>query len=60
MTTAVEITQWEQEKEMFRKMGIDIEAEIHGQAWEDLKPIRDALFMEQALKTKTVLEVEGE
>lgn len=60
MTTAVEIAQYEQEKEMYRKMGINIEAEIHRQAWENLKPIRKALFMEQALKTETVLILETE
>ena len=60
MPNAVEITKYEQEKEMFRKMGIDIEAERYRKAWEDLKPIRDALFMEQALKTETVLIWESE
>ena len=60
MPTAVEITQYEHEKEMYRKMGIDIEAERFRQAWEDLKPIRKALAMEQALKTKTVLILESE
>ena len=59
MPTAVEITQYELEKEMYRKMGIDIEAERRRQAWEYLKPIRDALFMEQALKTETVFYFNG-
>ena len=60
MPTAVEITQYELEKEMYRKMGIDIEAERFRQAWENLKPIRNALVMEQALKTETILIVERE
>lgn len=55
--TAVEIAEWEQRKAMYQKMGIDIEAEIHRQVWEELKPIRDALAMKEALKTVTIIEV---
>ena len=49
--TATEIAEYEQTKEMYRKMGIDIESVRRQQAWEALKPVRKALFMQQALKT---------
>ena len=55
--TATEIAITEQEKEMYRKLGIDIEYLQRQQAWEALKPIRKALFMQEALKTETVIEV---
>ena len=58
MNTALEIAEYEQEKEMFRKKGIDIEWERKRQAWEALKPIRDVLKLQMALKTKTVLKIE--
>ena len=58
--TATEMAITEQEKEMYRKLGIDIEYLQRQQAWEALKPIRKALMIQQALKTKTVIEVQGE
>ena len=58
--TATEIAEYEQTKEMYRKMGIDIESVWRQQAWEALKPVRKALMIQQALKTKTVIEVEHE
>jgi len=58
--TATEIAEYEQKKEVYRKMGIDIESLWRQQAWEKLKPVRKALFMQEALKTKTVIEVEHE
>ena len=56
--TATEIAEYEQEKEMYRKMGIDIENVRRQQEWEALKPVRKALVIQAALKTKTVIEVE--
>ena len=56
--TATEMAITEQEKEMYRKLGIDIESVWHQQAWEALKPVRKALMIQQALKTETVIEVE--
>ena len=58
--TATEIAEYEQTKEMYRKMGIEIESVWRQQAWEALKPVRKALMIQQALKTKTVIEVEHE
>lgn len=55
--TATEIAEYEQTKEMYRKMGIDIEYLQRQQAWEALKPVRKALMIQQALKTETVIEV---
>ena len=57
--TATEIAEYEQTKEMYRKMGIDIESVWRQQAWEALKPVRKALMIQQALKTKTVIEVKA-
>lgn len=56
--TATEIAEYEQEKEMYRKLDIDIEYLQRQQAWEALKPVRKALMMQEALKTKTVIEVQ--
>ena len=56
--TATEIAEYEQTKEMYRKKGIDIESEWARQAWKETEPIRKALMMQEALKTKTVIEVE--
>jgi uncharacterized protein YbaP (TraB family) len=56
--TATEMAITEQEKEMYRKLGIDIERLRRQQEWEALKPVRKALMMQEALKTKTVIEVE--
>lgn len=56
--TATEMAITEQEKEMYRKLGMDIEYLQRQQAWEALKPIRKALVIQQALKTETVIEVE--
>ena len=56
--TATEIAEYEQTKEMYRKMGIDIESVRRQQAWEALKPVRKALVVQEALKTETVIEVE--
>jgi hypothetical protein len=58
--TAIEIAEYEQTKEMYRKMGIDIESVWRQQAWEALKPVRKALVIQAALKTETVIEVEHE
>jgi hypothetical protein len=58
--TATEIAEYEQEKEMYRKMGIDIESVWRQQAWKEMEPIRKALAMQEALKTETVIEVQGE
>ena len=58
--TATEIAITEQEKEMYRKLGIDIEYLQRQQAWEALKPIRKALFIQEALKTGTVIEVQND
>ena len=55
--TATEIGEYEQTKEMYRKMGINIESEWANQAWKDTEPFRKALFMLEALKTETVIEV---
>ena len=49
--TATEMATTEQEKEMYRKLGIDIERLRRQQEWEALKPVR------KALKTETVIEV---
>ena len=56
--TATEMAITEQEKEMYRKLGIDIERLRRQQEWEALKPVRKALMIQQALKTETVIEVE--
>ena len=56
--TATEMAITEQEKEMYRKLGIDIEYLQRQQAWEALKPVRKALMIREALKTETVIEVE--
>ena len=56
--TATEMEITEQEKEMYRKLGRDIEYLQRQQAWEALKPVRKALVIQEALKTKTVIEVE--
>ena len=58
--TATEMAITEQEKEMYRKLGIDIEYLRRQQEWEALKPVRKALMIQQALKTETVIEVEHE
>ena len=58
--TATEIAEYEQTKEMYRKMGIDIESVWRQQAWKEMEPIRKALAMQAALKTETVIEVEHE
>ena len=55
--TATEIAEYEQVKEMYRKLGIDIERLRRQQEWEALKPLRKALMIQQALKTETVIEV---
>jgi hypothetical protein len=55
--TATEIAITEQEKEMYRKLGIDIERLRRQQEWEALKPVRKALMIQEALKTETVIEV---
>jgi len=55
--TATEMAITEQEKEMYRKLDIDIEYLQRQQAWEALKPVRKALAMQEALKTETVIEV---
>ena len=57
--TATEIAEYEQEKEMYRKMGIDIESVRHQQAWKNTEPIRKALMMQEALKTETVISGGG-
>lgn len=56
--TATEIAEYEQTKEMYRKMGIDIESVWRQQEWEALKSVRKALALQIALKTQTVIEVE--
>jgi hypothetical protein len=58
--TATEMAITEQEKEMYRKLGIDIERLRRQQEWEALKPVRKALMIQEALKTETVIEVQGE
>ena len=58
--TATEMAITEQEKEMYRKLGIDIEYLRRQQAWEALKPVRKESMIQQALKTETVIEVQGE
>lgn len=55
--TATEIAEYEQEKEMYRRMGVDIESVRHQQAWEATEPLRKALVMQEALKTETVIEM---
>ena len=55
--TATEIAEYEQTKEMYQKMGIDIESLWRQQAWEALKPVRKALMIQEALKTETVIFV---
>lgn len=57
--TATEIAEYEQTKEMYRKMGINIESEWANQAWKETEPIRKALALQIALKTKTVIEVKA-
>ena len=56
--TATEIAEYEQEKEIYRKMGIDLESLWRQQAWEATEPVRKALMIQEALKTETVIEVE--
>ena len=56
--TATEIAEYEQTKEMYRKMGINIESEWANQRWKETEPIRKALALQIALKTKTVIEVQ--
>ena len=56
--TATAITEYEQTKEMYRKMGINIESEWAKQRWKETEPIRKALAMQIALETKTVIEVQ--
>ena len=56
--TATEIAEYEQTKEMYQKMGINIEGEWANQRWKETEPVRKALMMQQALKTETVIEVE--
>ena len=46
--TATEIAEYEQEKEVYRKMGIDIESVWRQQAWKEMEPIRKALAMQEA------------
>ena len=58
--TATEMVITEQEKEMYRKLGMYIEYLRRQQAWEALKPVRKELMIQQALKTETVIEVEHE
>ena len=55
--TATEIAEYEQTKEMYQKMGINIESEWANQRWKDTEPIRKALALQIALKTETVIEV---
>ena len=55
--TATEIAEYEQEIEMYRKMGINIESEWANQRWKETEPIRKALALQIALKTETVIEV---
>ena len=55
--TATEIAEYEQEIEVYRKMGINIESEWANQRWKETEPIRKALAMQIALKTGTVIEV---
>ena len=55
--TATEMAIIEQEKEMYRKMGINIESEWAKQRWKETEPIRKVLAMQEALKTETVIEV---
>ena len=55
--TATEIAEYEQTKEMYLKMGINIEGEWANQAWKETEPIRKALALQIALKTETVIEV---
>ena len=57
--TAVKIAKYEREKEVYRKMGINLEHDWHQQAWKETEPIRKALARQEALKTKTVIEVDG-
>ena len=42
---------------MYRKLGMDIEYLRRQQEWEALKPVRNALVIQAALKTETVIEV---
>ena len=56
--TATEIAEYEQVKEIYRKMGIDIESVWRQQAWRESEPIRKALAMQVALKVETVIEEE--
>lgn len=58
--TATEITEYEQTKEMYRKMGINIESKWAQQAWKDTEPIRKAVVMQIALETKTVIVVSAD
>ena len=56
--TAVEIAKYESEKDMYWKMGIDIEAERYRQKMKALEPVIKALTMKKALETTTVLRVD--
>ncbi len=55
--TATEMAQYEQEMEMYRKMGIDIENECRQEEWKGLELIAKALAKQEALKTVTIIEV---
>lgn len=55
--TATEMAQYEQEMEMYRKMGIDIENERRQEEWKCLELIAKALAMQEALRTETIIEV---
>ena len=55
--TAVEIAKWEELKEMYWKMGIDIETEYKRLMLKDLEPLAKALAKQEALKTVTIIEV---
>ena len=46
--TATEIAEYEQEIEMYRKMGINIESEWANQRWKETEPIRKALALQIA------------
>lgn len=55
--TAVEIAKWEEWKDIHWKMGIDIETEYKRQMLKDSEPLANALAMQEALRTETVIEV---
>ena len=55
--TATEITEYEQTKEMYRKMGINIESEWANQRWKENEPIRKALALQEALKIDVFEEI---